>query len=72
MCFRYIGSKREIANFENFRTMGPIVNVQPVGTGTGAVIAIVTDPNYEVRFPTKERKKFLYWTYRLGIDKPIY
>ena len=29
--------------------MGPIVKVQPVGTGTGAVIAIVTDPNYEVR-----------------------
>ena len=72
MFFRYIGSKREIANFENFRTMGPIVKVQPVGTGTGAVIAIVTDPNYEVRFPTKDRKKFLYWTHRLGIDKPIY
>ena len=56
VCFRYIGSKREIANFENFRTMGPIVKVQPVGTGTGAVIAIVTDPNYEVRFSRKERK----------------
>jgi len=43
----YIGSKREIANFENFRTVGPIVKVEPIGTGSGAVIAIVTDPNYE-------------------------
>jgi len=43
----YIGSKREIADFENFRTMGPIVKVKPIGTGAGAVIAIVTDKNYE-------------------------
>ena len=47
---RYIGSKREIADFENFRTMGPIVKVKPIGTGAGAVIAIVTDKNYEVNF----------------------
>jgi len=43
----YIGSKREIADFENFRTMGPIVKVKPIGTGAGAVIAIVQDKNYE-------------------------
>lgn len=43
----YIGSKREIADFEHFRTMGPIVKVRPIGTGAGAVIAIVTDKNYE-------------------------
>ena len=48
--FRYIGSKREIADFENFRTMGPIVKVKPIGTGAGAVIAIVTDKNYEVKY----------------------
>jgi hypothetical protein len=45
---RYIGSKREIAAFENFRQMGPIVKVVPLGTGKGAVIAILSDPNYEV------------------------
>ena len=30
--------------------MGPIVKVKPIGTGAGAVIAIVTDKNYEVNF----------------------
>jgi hypothetical protein len=29
--------------------MGPIVKVKPIGTGAGAVIAIVTDKNYEVK-----------------------
>ena len=43
----YIGSKRDIAEFENFRQMGPIVKVKPIGAGKGAVIAVVSDPNYE-------------------------
>lgn len=53
----YIGSKREIALFEQYRSMGPIVKVLPVGSGKGAVICTVTDPNYQVIvviFPLKE------------------
>ena len=44
----YIGSKRDIAEFENYRQMGPIVKVKAIGAGKGAVIAVVSDPNYEV------------------------
>ena len=46
--FRYIGGKREVAIFENFRQVGPIIKVIPVGFGQGAVIAVLSDPNYEV------------------------
>ena len=45
---RYIGSKRDIAEFEQFRQSGPIVKVKPIGAGKGAVIAVISDPNYEV------------------------
>ncbi len=48
---RFIGSKREIAVFEQFRALGPIVKVLPVGQGKGAVIATVQDSNYEAVQP---------------------
>ena len=47
---RYIGGKREVAVFENHRALGPIIKVIPIGIGKGACIAVLTDPNYEVRF----------------------
>ena len=46
---RYIGGKREVAVFENHRALGPIIKVIPIGIGKGACIAVLTDPNYEVR-----------------------
>ena len=57
--FRYIGGKREVAVFENHRQLGPIIKVVPIGIGKGACIAVLTDPNYEVRF--------FCTMYRLGI-----
>ena len=34
--------------------MGPIIKVIPIGFGKGAVIAVLTDPNYEVSVLSKE------------------
>ena len=38
-----------MAVFENHRALGPIIKVIPIGIGKGACIAVLTDPNYEVR-----------------------
>lgn len=51
--FRYIGSNREIAVFEQYRQAGPIVKLVPMKAGKGAVFAVLSDPNYEVT-PVKE------------------
>ncbi len=36
-----------MAAFERHRPNGPIVKVQPLRSGQGAVMAVLTDPNYE-------------------------
>lgn len=46
---RYIGSKREVASFQKHNQMGPIVKVIAHRAGKGAVMALLNDPNYEVR-----------------------
>ena len=45
---RFIGGKKEVAEFEAFRQVGPIVKVVPFSMGKGVVIAVLNDPNYEV------------------------
>ncbi len=45
---RFIGGKKEVAEFEQFRQVGPIVKVVPFSMGKGAVIAVLNDPNYQV------------------------
>ena len=45
---RFIGGKKEVAEFESFRQVGPIVKVVPFSMGKGVVIAVLNDPNYEV------------------------
>jgi len=42
----YIGSKRQVAEFEKYMQKGPITKVIPVGAGSGKIIALITDPNY--------------------------
>jgi hypothetical protein len=44
---RFLGSEREIAMFEQHRTIGPIVKVVPMASGEGAVLAVINDPNYQ-------------------------
>jgi hypothetical protein len=46
--FRFIGGKKEVAEFEQYRQVGPIVKVVPFSMGKGVVIAVLNDPNYEV------------------------
>jgi hypothetical protein len=43
----YIGSSREIAIFEQHRQVGPITKLVPLKAGNGAVLVVLTDPNYE-------------------------
>ena len=45
---RYIGAKRNIADFEKYQQKGPITKVIPTGAGAGVVIAVLTDKNYKV------------------------
>jgi hypothetical protein len=45
---RFVGSKREVAIFENHRQIGPIVKVVPMSAGKGALMAVLEDPNYQV------------------------
>jgi hypothetical protein len=45
---RFIGGKKEVAEFEQYRQVGPIVKVVPFSMGKGVVIAVLNDPNYEV------------------------
>ena len=52
-----------MAVFENHRQLGPIIKVVPIGIGKGACIAVLTDPNYEVRF--------FCTMYRLGIHTSL-
>ena len=40
------------------RQMGPIVKVKALGAGKGAVIAVVSDPNYEVIMGNNVKKNF--------------
>ena len=43
---RFIGSKKDVASFEAYRSSGPIVKLIPKSSGSGSVIAVVDDPNY--------------------------
>ena len=43
----FIGSKRDIAFFQNYGSTGPITKLVPTATGSGQVIAVLSDPNYK-------------------------
>jgi hypothetical protein len=45
---RFIGAIRDIAEFERQHQSGPIVKVVPRRSGKGAVLAVLSDPNYSV------------------------
>ena len=42
-----MSAKRIIGEFPNYQPTGPVSTVRPTGAGKGAVIAILTDPNYK-------------------------
>ena len=41
----FIGAKKEVAKFQGSQ-VGPIVHLEPLSGGAGAVIAVINDPNY--------------------------
>ena len=43
----FIGSKRDIAFFQNYGSTGPITKLVPTAAGSGQVIAVLSDPNYK-------------------------
>jgi len=42
----FVGAKKDVAKFQGAQT-GPIVQLEPLSAGKGAVICLINDPNYE-------------------------
>ena len=42
----FVGAKKDVAKFQDSQT-GPIVHLEPLSAGKGAVICLISDPNYE-------------------------
>eukprot|EP00090_Calanus_glacialis_P028282 TRINITY_DN45475_c0_g1_i1.p1 TRINITY_DN45475_c0_g1~~TRINITY_DN45475_c0_g1_i1.p1 ORF type:complete len:919 (-),score=251.02 TRINITY_DN45475_c0_g1_i1:238-2994(-) len=42
----FVGAKKDVARFQGSQT-GPIVQLEPLSAGKGAVICLINDPNYE-------------------------
>jgi len=42
----FVGAKKDVAKFQDSQT-GPIVHLEPMSAGKGAVICLISDPNYE-------------------------
>ena len=43
---RFIGSKRDIAVFQNQGSTGSVAKLMPTSSGKGQVIVVLSDPNY--------------------------